>query len=88
MPSDDEYLIWSNEHRGWWKAVSLGYNAGLKHAGCYTRAEAIAICRNAMWTAPSIGVISEIPVRMIDIVEMMVDQPVPRAILDGDVFGG
>ena len=38
-----EYVIWSNEHRTWWRANSQGYTIDLAAAGRYTRAEAISI---------------------------------------------
>lgn len=41
------YLIWSNEHRLWWRPQSAGYTASLETAGRYSREEAVKICRNA-----------------------------------------
>jgi hypothetical protein len=41
------YLIWSNEHRLWWRADSCGYTSDINDAGWYTRDEAISICATA-----------------------------------------
>lgn len=41
--TDADYLVWSNEHRGWWRANSCGYAKSILEAGRYTRAEAIDI---------------------------------------------
>jgi hypothetical protein len=38
-----DYLVWSNEHRAWWRANSQGYSTLIAGAGLYTRAEAVAI---------------------------------------------
>jgi hypothetical protein len=81
----DEYLIWSNEHRGWWKAGECGYGAGLLDAGHYSRERALQICRTAVPTAAHIGMISEIPVRVSDMQEMLRDVNVPAGLfLGGD----
>lgn len=49
---DDIYLIWSNEHRAWWKPNSLGYTTDIRAAGAYTRENALDICDGATldWT--------------------------------------
>ena len=83
MTDDDAYLVWSNEHRGWWGPGRVGYHRGLTHAGRYTRAEAVDICANALMTAPHIGMISEIPVRLADLRAAFVGGIVPSVILDG-----
>lgn len=41
------YLIWSNEHRAWWRQGRWGYTPDIADAGHYDRAEAMAICRQA-----------------------------------------
>jgi hypothetical protein len=78
--SPARYLVWSNEHRGWWCAGSSGYSIALPKAGRYTREQAIDICRRALPTAMHIGMISELPVRLDDIADILRDQPVPGAI--------
>ena len=45
--SDRKYLIWSNEHRRWWRADSCGYTALISNAGRYAKAEAAEIVANA-----------------------------------------
>jgi hypothetical protein len=83
---DDLYLVWSNEHRGWWKAGGWGYDAGLKMAGRFSRDEAIRICREALPTAARLRVISEIPVRVADVIEMLEGQAVPACVMASDVM--
>lgn len=41
------YLIWSNEHRAWWRASSCGYTVHLAEAGRYSREQAISIASQA-----------------------------------------
>jgi hypothetical protein len=82
MPADD-YLIWSNEHRGWWRPGSMGYHPGLKRAGRYSREQALEICQNALMTGAHLGMISEIPVRFADIESMLHGAMAPVAVLDG-----
>lgn len=41
----DKYLIWSNEHRAWWRPSSQGYTMQIEKAGRYTRDEALKCCR-------------------------------------------
>jgi len=78
---DDPYLVWSNEHAGWWKAGGWGYDPGFLLAGQFTRAEAIEICQKALPTAAHIGTISEIPVRLADMTEMLDGQMIPEGVL-------
>jgi hypothetical protein len=81
----DFYLIWSNEHRAWWGPDMWGYTKGLANAGRYSREKALEICRGAIPTANHIGVISEIPVRLIDVEAFLKDQKVlPAAIYVGE----
>lgn len=43
-PADEGlYLVWSNQHRAWWRPKSAGYTDDVKRAGRYSRAEAISI---------------------------------------------
>lgn len=64
---DNEYLVWSNEHRAWWKPGAMGYTVHLKSAGLYTRAEAINYSR-ARDQRPG-EIMPEIPVRLADVLE-------------------
>lgn len=80
----DKYLIWSNEHRGWWRAGSRGYTRGLRDAGHFDRDLALQICRNAIPTAPRIGYISEIPVRLADVQAFTADYVLPKVITHDD----
>lgn len=81
---DDVYLIWSNEHMGWWGPGRHGYTRDLVGAGHYMREEALEICRKAVLQAPHVGMIAELPVRLADIAEFLEGQKLPRAIATGE----
>jgi hypothetical protein len=61
------YVIWSHEHRAWWRPNAMGYTANIQHAGIYNQDAALEIVRNAThdWTHPP----HEIPVRIADLPE-------------------
>lgn len=65
------YLIWSNEHGGWWGPNRHGYTRKLREAGRYDRAVAMEICREAVFTAMHIGIIAELPVRLADVLDFL-----------------
>lgn len=79
-----DYLVWSNEHDGWWKSGGWGYATGLADAGLFTREEALLICRNALPTAGHLGRISEIPVRLADVEEFIKGAIVPACVVRGE----
>lgn len=83
-PRQDPYLIWSNEHAGWWGPGGWGYSVGLAGAGQFSRENALDICRKAIPTASHIDRISEIPVRLADVEEFLQGQMVPQAIMTGE----
>ncbi len=80
----DKFLIWSNEHKAWWRAGGWGYTTALRMAGHFTQQQAIEICRNALPTATNIGRMSEIPVRLEDIEMVLTNQIVPKAVWEGE----
>lgn len=41
------YLIWSFEHRAWWKSGGWGYTTATHKAGTFSLAEATKICDQA-----------------------------------------
>jgi len=41
------YLIWSNEHRAWWRPGGAGYTIRSEAAGRYSHGQAVAICASA-----------------------------------------
>ena len=63
------YLIWSNEHRAWWRPESRGYTVHVDEAGIYDRNKALSICAKARdgWEGHIIP--SEIPVRQVDVID-------------------
>lgn len=63
---EDEYLVWSNEHRAWWRPKAAGYTVHMAAAGRYTRDEAIghSLSRDDGTIPP------EIPVRLADLAEV------------------
>lgn len=59
----DAYLIWSNEHRAWWRPFRMGYTTQLLLAGRYPREIAMQICIDALpGNARLLGAMPEIPV--------------------------
>ena len=63
------YLIWSNEHRAWWRPNSCGYTSKLREAGHYSRNEAITISSRARDGWKEGEPPPEIPVRIVDAFE-------------------
>ena len=51
---EQQYLVWSNEHRAWWRPNSAGYTIDVRQAGRYSRKEAMDISGTARngWTNP------------------------------------
>lgn len=66
----ERYLVWSNEHRAWWRPDRCGYTRNVTNAGIYSRADAIEIARASSthidWTCTSPD---EIAVRIDDLSE-------------------
>ena len=73
----DYYLIWSNEHRGWWGPGERGYVKSAAAAGRYDREQALRVCLNALGTAGWLGMLAELPVRAEDVEEFLRGQMVP-----------
>lgn len=63
------YLIWSNEHRAWWRANSAGYTTSLTEAGRYTRPEALDLCSFSRDGWGSRAMPSELPVAENDAIQ-------------------
>lgn len=51
----DPFLVWSNQHRAWWRQDSAGYATDIREAGHYSREEAISISGKARdgWGEPT-----------------------------------
>jgi hypothetical protein len=79
---DNDCYIWSNEHRAWWGPGQHGYAKALDGAGVYPLHEALDICTNAIPTARETGMISEVPVRVNDLKQLLARYPLslPREI--------
>lgn len=58
-PDARGWLIWSQEHRGWWKPGELGYTPDITHAGRYPLDQAVRICRAANIHLSAAGAIPE-----------------------------
>lgn len=65
---EEAYLIWSNEHGGWWRAGAMGYTRNILEAGRYIRSSALIICRGAIPGSRG-GIPNELPIRVADLVE-------------------
>jgi hypothetical protein len=65
----EKYLIWSNEHRMWWRPNKAGYTTSLATAGRYSREEALQTCAFARdgWEAHEVP--PEMPVLEADAFE-------------------
>lgn len=71
----DWYLVWSNEHRCWWRPGSRGYTQKIESAGRFDRDEAIKISRGRGW--PAKGIPDEVPVLERDALECFADVSTP-----------
>lgn len=62
------YLIWSHEHRAWWRPNQRGYTTAFDQAGVYSCEDAREIVDGAThdWTS---GLPNELPVRIEDLPE-------------------
>jgi hypothetical protein len=47
------WIVWSNEHRAFWRPNRCGYTVRIEQAGRYTKAEAETICNGANYRAIS-----------------------------------
>ena len=67
------YLVWSNEHRMWWRPNSCGYTTDIAQAGRYTRAEAIkhSSGRDQEPGKP----LPELPINEDDLLDMLIPPP-------------
>lgn len=63
----DAYLVWSNEHRGWWRPGGAGYTRRIDKAALYSHSEAMDICLQAMVGRRGNEPLREIPVALHDV---------------------
>jgi len=66
----DWYLIWSNEHRAWWRPNSQGYTTHLEKAGRYTRQDAIR--KSAIRDQEPGQPLPELPIREDDVLSILI----------------
>lgn len=66
----DQYLIWSNEHRAWWRPNSRGYTIDIGKAGRYTRLDALKHC--ATRDQHSGQPLPELPIREDDLLSVFI----------------
>jgi hypothetical protein len=59
------WLIWSNEHRAWWRAESCGYTVDIAEAGRYTLAQGLYICAEGGTTYRDRGGDERIPAEVL-----------------------
>jgi hypothetical protein len=45
-PGEGNWLIWSNEHRAYWRPDMIGYTKSWREAGRFSRKQAVVICDN------------------------------------------
>ncbi len=68
-----KYLIYSVEHRAWWKKSKFGYTPLIHEAGLFSLEEATSICTNANFNLTDNTLKSRLKIK---IEEMLV--PVPE----------
>ena len=68
------YVVWSNEHRAWWRPNSSGYTRHVERAGRYTRDEALSISFKARNGWDRYELPSEIAVRIQDLPDWAQDE--------------
>jgi hypothetical protein len=59
MPNIENWVIWSEEHGGWWMAGAMGYTPSLFNAGRFTEGRARLIEDTANRYLPG-GIINEV----------------------------
>ncbi len=68
---DPVYLIWSHEHSAWWRPQRAGYVTDYKHAGFYSRYEALTVCATARDGVQPGKPFNEVPVLLEDVVDFV-----------------
>lgn len=69
MTLDEEYYIWSNEHRAWWGPNNSGYTTDISRAGKYSRDAAVNQSAHGGDGWGSRDIPEEIPVKVQDVEE-------------------
>lgn len=86
MDDGEPYLVFSLEHRAWWRAKRAGYCRDVMHAGRYSRKDAMTICADAVpGTAVRLGLLPELPVRLSDLA--MIRELTPERWRDAALLG-
>jgi len=45
--TDERFIVWSNEHRAFWREGFAGYTSDVRQAGVYSRDQAVGIAEKA-----------------------------------------
>lgn len=53
MAEHTSWIVWSNEHRAFWRPKRCGYTTNIELAGRYTKTEADTICNGANYRSSS-----------------------------------
>lgn len=64
------YMIWSNEHRAWWRPNAAGYTADIAQAGRYTRNDAVK--HSATRDQRPGEILPELPIREDDVFDILI----------------
>ncbi len=78
-PPEDKYVVWSHEHRAWWRSNSAGYTTALTRAGVYSRDDAISISHRARDRWEQDRIPNELPIRVSDLPEWAIRILAPEA---------
>ncbi len=73
--SDPLYLVWSNEHRAWWRPGHCGYTNRIEAAGRYSRVDALRICNGANYSWDENTNPDELPILEKDALELRCKAP-------------
>lgn len=78
--NEDIYLVWSNEHRAWWRPRAQGYTVHLEAAGRFSREEAIKHSRGGDQYRGQ--PLPELPIREADLMEILAPNSPQESVRD------
>lgn len=78
------YLVWSNEHRMWWRANHSGYTEFVEEAGRYSRADAEQVVSKATLDGrldvPRVDPVTGLPYMRASEVMLLAAEDIDRAV--------